>query len=172
MLLKVSAARQYWCVAAMAGIGISWQDGQLKLRCGVQKMTDIIEQGMVTSFTLREQMELYSLVYSMCTQKSPKNFSHEIYQEYDIILKDYCSVEILPVITARMAQSDDAFLSELVKRWKNHKLLVRAIYDVCYYLDRYHVQRQNISSLRDVGVTKFKTLVFNPIKDRYFRIPN
>ena len=150
----------------MAASGITWKDGQHKLRCGVQKMMDIIEQGMVSSFTLREQMELYSLVYSMCTQKSPQNYSHEIYQEYDIILKDYCALEILPVITARIAQSDDAFLAELVKRWKNHKLLVRAIYDVCYYIDRYHVQRQNISSLRDVGVNKFKTLVFNHIKDR------
>jgi cullin 1 len=151
----------------MAGIGISWEDGKVKLHAGVQKMIDIIEGGMKTSFTLREQMELYSLVYTMCTQKSPKNYSAEIYDEYDFILRDYCTHKILPVITSRSALSDNAFLQEFVERWKNHKLLVRAVYDVCYYLDRYHVQRQNISSLRDIGVNKFKTLVFNPIKDRY-----
>ena len=146
--------------------GIAWDEGRLKLHCGVQRMIDIIEGGMKSSFTLREQMELYSLVYTMCTQKAPRNYSAEIYTEYEVILKDYCVLEILPVITARISQSDDSYLAELIKRWKNHKLLVRAVYDVCYYLDRYHVQRQNISSLRDVGVNKFKTLVFNPIKDR------
>ncbi len=138
----------------------------MKLHNGVRKMIEIIEQGMKCSFTLREQMELYSLVYTMCTQKSPKNLSAEIYQEYEIILRDYCVLEILPVIDARFSQSDDAFLSEFITRWKNHKLLVRAFYDVTYYLDRYHVPRQNISTLRDVGVNKFKTLVFTPIKDR------
>jgi cullin 1 len=152
----------------MAASGISWEEGRLKLHNGFRKMIDIIEGGMKSSFTLREQMELYSLVYTMCTQKAPRNFSAEIYQEYDVILRDYCVLEILPVISTKSVQSDDAFLAEFVKRWKNHKLLVRAAYDVCYYLDRYHVPRQNISSLRDVGVNKFKTLVFNPIKDRCF----
>ena len=150
----------------MAASGIAWDDGRVKLHAGVQKMIDIIEGGFTSSFTYREHMELYSLVYTMCTQKAPRNYSPEIYQEYDNILRDYCTQEILPVIQARVAQSDDAFLAEFIKRWKNHKLLVRQVYEVCYYLDRYHVQRQNISSLRDVGVSKFRTLVFNPIKDR------
>ncbi len=151
----------------MASSGIAWDDGKLKLHTGVQKMIAIIEGGMKSSFTLREQMELYSLVYTMCTQKSPRNYSSEIYQEYEAILRDYCASQILPVIMARRSQSDDAFLAEFIKRWKNHKLLVRAFYDVTYYLDRYHVPRQNISTLRDVGVNKFKTLVFGPLKERF-----
>ena len=151
----------------MASAGIAWDDGRAKLHCGVQKMIDIIEGGFTSSFTYREHMELYSLVYTMCTQKAPRNFSPEIYQEYENILRDYCVLEILPVIQARISQSDDAFLAEFIKRWKNHKLLVRQVYEVCYYIDRYHVLRQNISSLRDVGVNKFRMLVFNPIKDRY-----
>lgn len=60
-------------------------------------------------------------------------------------------------------------LRELVKRWDNHKLMVRWLSRFFNYLDRYYITRHSLAALKDVGMLCFRDTVFaelkGPIKD-------
>jgi len=51
---------------------------------------------------------------------------------------------------------DEFFLKKLVKRWKNHKLMVKWMRKIFNYLDRYYVIRYNLESLQEVGIHAFR----------------
>lgn len=50
-------------------------------------------------------------------------------------------------------------LRELVKRWANHKIMVRWLSRFFYYLDRYFIARRSLPPLNEVGLTCFRDLV-------------
>lgn len=51
-------------------------------------------------------------------------------------------------------------LRELVKRWSNHKVMVRWLSRFFHYLDRYFIARRSLPALHEVGLTCFRDLVF------------
>lgn len=53
-------------------------------------------------------------------------------------------------------------LRELVKRWSNHKVMVRWLSRFFYYLDRYFIARRSLPPLNEVGLTCFRDLVWHP----------
>ena len=55
-------------------------------------------------------------------------------------------------------------LKELVKRWDNHKIMVRWLSRFFNYLDRYYIQRHNLAQLKDVGMLCFRDLVYAELK--------
>jgi cullin 1 len=55
-------------------------------------------------------------------------------------------------------------LKELVKRWDNHKIMVRWLSRFFNYLDRYYIQRHNLAQLKDVGMLCFRDLVYSELK--------
>ena len=55
-------------------------------------------------------------------------------------------------------------LKELVKRWDNHKIMVRWLSRFFNYLDRYYIQRHNLALLKDVGMLCFRDLVYLELK--------
>jgi cullin 1 len=55
-------------------------------------------------------------------------------------------------------------LKELVKRWDNHKLMVRWLSRFFQYLDRYYIQRHNLAQLKDVGMLCFRDLIYIELK--------
>jgi len=50
-------------------------------------------------------------------------------------------------------------LRELVKRWANHKIMVRWLSRFFHYLDRYFIARRSLPPLHEVGLTCFRDLV-------------
>ncbi|MBA0591605.1 hypothetical protein Gorai_008612 [Gossypium raimondii] len=50
-------------------------------------------------------------------------------------------------------------LRELVKRWANHKVMVRWLSRFFHYLDRYFIARRSLPALNEVGLTCFRDLV-------------
>lgn len=54
---------------------------------------------------------------------------------------------------------DEFMLRELVKRWANHKVMVRWLSRFFYYLDRYFIARRSLPPLNEVGLTCFRDLV-------------
>ncbi len=56
--------------------------------------------------------EMYTTVYTMCTQKPPNNWSENLYQNYCEAIKDYLSSRILPHIKEK---HDESMLKELVR---------------------------------------------------------
>ncbi|XP_022760538.1 cullin-1-like isoform X6 [Durio zibethinus] len=54
-------------------------------------------------------------------------------------------------------------LRELVKRWANHKVMVRWLFRFFHYLDRYFIARRSLPPLNEVGLTCFRELVYQEL---------
>ena len=50
-------------------------------------------------------------------------------------------------------------LRELLKRWSNHKVMVRWLSWFFHYLDNYFIARRSLPALNEVGLTCFRELV-------------
>jgi len=142
------------------------EDGWNRLKTGgVQKIEEILEdmQGGVykTKISTSEYSDLYTTVYTMCTQKPPNNWSEHLYNNYCEAVKEYLQARILPRIKEK---HDESMLKELVRRWENHKLLVRFLSHVFKYLDRFYVKRLSLPELAEVGSQSFHDIVFNAVK--------
>ena len=83
----------------------------------------------------------------MCTQKPPNNWSEHLYNNYCDAVKDYLSARILPRIKEK---HNEAMLKELVRRWENHKLMIKFLSHVFKYLDRFYVKRLSLPELAEV----------------------
>lgn len=67
-----------------------------------------------------------------------------------------CCVQVLPSIREK---HDEFMLRELVKRWANHKVMVRWLSRFFHYLDRYFIARRSLPPLHEVGLTCFRDQV-------------
>ncbi|GFP94713.1 cullin-1 [Phtheirospermum japonicum] len=57
-------------------------------------------------------------------------------------------------------------LRELVKRWQNHKVMVRWLSRFFYYLDRYFIAKRSLPGLNEVGLACFRDLVYQEINGK------
>jgi cullin 1 len=69
----------------------------------------------------------------MCTQKPPHDYSAQLYERYREAFNEYITTTVLPALREK---HDEFMLRELVKRWENHKLMVRWLSRFFNYLDR------------------------------------
>ena len=91
----------------------------------------------------------------------PRNRSQHLYNNYCDAVKDYLSARILPRIKEK---HDEAMLKELVRRWENHKLMIKFLSHVFKYLDRFYVKRLSLPELQEVGNQEFHNIIFNAVK--------
>lgn len=73
-----------------------------------------------------------------------------------LTLMTSCWVQVLPSIREK---HDEFMLRELVKRWANHKVMVRWLSRFFHYLDRYFIARRSLPPLNEVGLTCFRDQV-------------
>lgn len=133
------------------------------MRRGIDKLKKLLENEPEESFTAQEYMTLYTTIYNMCTQKPPHDYSKELYERYKQSFSTYIAERVLPSLKGGQGEF---LLKELCKRWTNHKIMVRWLSRFFNYLDRYYIQRQNLSNLNDVGLLGFRDDVYNEIKKR------
>ncbi|OIW06777.1 hypothetical protein TanjilG_11502 [Lupinus angustifolius] len=115
---------------------------------GISKLERILEGLPEAPFSSEEYMMLYTLIYNMCTQKPPNDYSEQLYEKYR---------EVLPPLREK---HHVFMLKELVQRWSNHKVMVRWLSRFFHYLDRYFVMRRSLPALSGVGYICFRDLVF------------
>ena len=58
--------------------------------------------------------------YDMCTQRAPYNWSEALYERHGQCIEDYLQKTVLPAFDT---VHNGLLLSELVKRWDNHKIM-------------------------------------------------
>lgn len=97
----------------------------------------------------------------MCTQRSPYNWSQELYSRHGAAIKDYLQKVVMPSCSGK---HNEGLLNELVRRWKNHKLMNRWMQKFFMYLDRYYVKHHAKPKLDQAGMHLFKEYVFENIK--------
>lgn len=145
---------------------IELEDGWKFMQKGIQKLKNLLEGLPEAQFNAEEYMNLYTTIYNMCTQKPPHDFSQQLYERYREAFNEYIVMKVLPSLKEKHGEQ---MLKELVKRWDNHKIMVRWLSRFFNYLDRYYITRHSLSQLKDVGMLCFRDLVYNelraPVKD-------
>ncbi|KAL4633470.1 hypothetical protein ACB092_04G125400 [Castanea dentata] len=125
---------------------------------GILKLIRILEGRSEPSFTIAESMMLYTTVYNMCNQHPRPDNSEKVYKKYQEVFEEYIIPKVLPSIKEKHGE---IMLMELVKRWVNHKVMIRWLSRFFEYLSRsYLVKKLDFSPLEELGVKHFRNLVY------------
>eukprot|EP00930_Biecheleria_cincta_P033017 TRINITY_DN2286_c0_g1_i1.p1 TRINITY_DN2286_c0_g1~~TRINITY_DN2286_c0_g1_i1.p1 ORF type:complete len:754 (+),score=186.45 TRINITY_DN2286_c0_g1_i1:48-2309(+) len=154
------------------------EDGWEKIKSeGIKVLEEFLDTGSIRStvpqnndpkkprnvFSKANYAELYTTVYNMCTQRTPNNWSEQLYRRYGEAMSDYVQRQVLPALKGK---TGIALMKELLHRWSNHKIYVKWMDRFFTYLDRYYVKLQSVEPLHNRGYTIFNTQVFQVcIKD-------
>ncbi|CAI9297186.1 unnamed protein product [Lactuca saligna] len=142
---------------------IELEEGWSFMQTGIQKLKKILEGLPEPQFSSEEYMMLYTTIYNMCTQKPPHDYSQQLYDKYKEAFEDYIGSTVL---TSLREKHDEFMLRELVKRWANHKVMVRWLSRFFHYLDRYFIARRSLPALNEVGLTCFRESVYEEAKGK------
>lgn len=140
---------------------IELKEGWETMQAGIDKLKRILEEETTEHFNPEQYMSLYTTIYNMCTQKPPHDYSEQLYNRYKEAFEVYVQERVLPALKRH---SNEVLLKEMLRRWDNHKLMVRWLSRFFNYLDRYYVIRHNLPNLKDVGLICFRDLVYGEIK--------
>ncbi|XP_042442574.1 cullin-1-like isoform X2 [Zingiber officinale] len=142
---------------------IDLEQGWEFMQKGITKLKNILEGLPESQFSSEDYMMLYTTIYNMCTQKPPHDYSQQLYDKYRESFEEYITSMVLPSLRVK---HDEFMLRELVKRWLNHKVMVRWLSRFFHYLDRYFITRRSLPPLNEVGLTCFRDLVYQEVKDK------
>lgn len=109
----------------------------------------------------KEWNQIYTTVYKMCIQKTPRPYAKDLYNRVQNTLKSYLRSSALPALNG--VRGEEAMLKELGRRWTNHKLMVKWVTRTFSYIDRYYVKRNEEPTLENAGYMCFKKEVFDSI---------
>lgn len=150
------------------------EDGWKRIRSeGVDKLEAFLEGNSVDAmvdvgederkqavFQVKDFSSLYTIVYKMCTQRQPYNWSEKLYVRYGEAVHRYVQQHVLPALSGK---TGIGLLSELRRRWENHKLYIKWMEKIFQYLDRYFVNMRSVDPLKTKGLQIFKSQVFDEI---------
>lgn len=150
-----------FALATMERKIIELDQGWEYMEKGIMKLKRILEGLPEPPFSSEEYMMLYTTIYNMCTQKPPHDYSQQLYDKYREAFEEYITKTVLPSLKEK---HDEFMLRELVRRWLNHKVMVRWLSRFFHYLDRYFIARRSLPALNEVGLTCFRDLVYQEVK--------
>lgn len=82
-------------------------------------------------FSNKKYMEVYRVCYLMCTQRSPNNYSENLYDRHENMFKEYLLTKVLPPMEQA---SGVPLLKELRTRWANHNIMNKWMFKFFRYL--------------------------------------
>ena len=112
-------------------------------------------------FSNKEYVNIYTICYNMCTQRSPYNWSEQLYQRHGEQISNFLINSVVPKL---QNQRDEYLLKQLVVSGENHKIMNEWYKKFFSYLDRYYVKYHALPTLEDAGMRHFKALVFEAVK--------
>merc|ERR1719300_478230 len=62
--------------------------------------------------------EIIDIVFQMCIQREPNNFSGAVYDRVQFTTQTYFEGSFIPSLRTARERSEQAFLDEFAKRWK------------------------------------------------------
>ncbi|GER55913.1 cullin 1 [Striga asiatica] len=142
---------------------IDLEQGWDFMQKGITKLKNILEGLPEPQFNSEDYMMLYTTIYNMCTQKPPHDYSQQLYDKYRESFEEYITSTVLPSLRDKHSEY---MLRELVKRWQNHKVMVRWLSRFFHYLDRYFIARRSLPALYEVGLTCFRELVYQELNSK------
>ncbi|KAL4570334.1 hypothetical protein LXL04_025986 [Taraxacum kok-saghyz] len=150
---------------------IDLEQGWDFMQKGITKLKNILDGPTEQQFSSEDYMMLYTTIYNMCTQKPPHDYSQQLYDKYREAFQEYITstmndltpMSLLQVLPSLREKHDEFLLRELVRRWSNHKIMVRWLSRFFHYLDRYFITRRSLPALKEVGLTCFRDLVYQEL---------
>ncbi|KAL2510568.1 Cullin-1 [Abeliophyllum distichum] len=144
---------------------IDLEEGWNFMQTGIIKLKDILEGREEMQFSSEEYMMLYTAEpYTTCVpEKPPHDYSQQLYEMYKEAFDDYIHSMVL---TSLRGKHDAFMLREFVKRWVDHKVMVRWLSRFFHYLDRYFIARRSLPALKEVGLTCFRDLVYQELRSK------
>jgi cullin 1 len=100
----------------------------------------------------------------MCTQRSPYNWSRELYQRHGETIERYLTTNVVPALRDKTGQGGTVLLTELNHRWTNHQIMNKWLKKFFTYLDRYYVKHHSLPTLSQAGLRCFRTFVYDEMK--------
>ncbi|KAH0781945.1 hypothetical protein KY290_001543 [Solanum tuberosum] len=128
---------------------------------GITKLKNILEGLPEPQFSSEDYMML--TIYNMCTQRPPHDYSQQLYDKYREPFEEYFTTTVLPSLREK---HDEFMLRELVKRWSNHKIMVKWLSRFFHYLDCYFIARRSLPGLNEVGLTCFRDQVYQELNGK------
>merc|ERR1719300_1510752 len=106
--------------------------------------------------------EIIDIVFQMCIQREPNNFSGAVYDRVQFTTQTYFEGSFIPSLRTARERSEQAFLDEFAKRWKQCHFTVGGMKRMFNYLNRYHVPNSDgLLELAENGYRLFKAVVFD-----------
>lgn len=150
---------------SMISLEEGW-DQEIKPKA-IDVLLEILDRGFdkvkVSPFPPNTFMPIYTTCYNMCTQRSPYNFSEQLYERHGGTFDTYLENNVVPSLEKA---HDEFFLQELVTRWQNQKLMNKWMSRFFMYLDRYYVKHHSLPTLEEAGLQSFDRVVFQKVKGR------
>ncbi|KAK4265739.1 hypothetical protein QN277_026753 [Acacia crassicarpa] len=145
-------------------IDLQLEEGWDLIQEGITKLKNNLEGPPDEQLSSKETMMLYTTIYNMCT-KPPFEFdySQRLYDKFRESLEEYILSTVLPALRGK---HDEFLLRELVKRWANHNIMVRRLSLFFNYLDQRFIPWLSLPSLKVVGLTCFRELVYKEINGK------
>ncbi|CAH2036098.1 unnamed protein product, partial [Thlaspi arvense] len=142
---------------------IDFEQGWDDMQPSITKLKRFVEGLPESSFDASDYMMLYTSVYRMCIQKPPCNYSRQLYNKYGEVIEDYINSTALPALREN---HDDEYmlLQELVKRWSNHKKMVKSLSKIFHYLEYSFIPFSSFAPLKEVSLACFRDLVYNKLQ--------
>jgi len=134
---------------------------------GIDPFLRLIETKDGTALKAKEFISVYDIIFKMCIQRDPYNWSEQMYQRYEQAITQYLLHTVAPKLNEARTSHDVAFLREWTLRWNNHKLIVKGLSQLFMYLDRFYTKNTDgILPLRDQGFAGFKDNIFDQFSDQ------
>jgi len=136
------------------------------LKQGIQPFIGFIETQEREFFQAKNFVYLYDLIFKMCIQRDPYNWSEQMYERYTSAIHNYLVEKVEPSFQAARKQQgggfDAAFLNEWKQRWTNQKLIVKGLSKLFMYLDRFYTPNTDgVNSLKEQGFKLYKDTIFD-----------
>lgn len=132
----------------------------------IKKLQEFIDNGIRKRqkklFQHNDYMAVYTKCYDMCTQRAPYNWSEALYERHGHCIEEYLQNAVLPAFDKA---HNGPLLTELVKRWNNHKIMNDWLEKFFRYLNKYYVKYHSLPLLSKSGKILFKKQVFDIVKD-------
>lgn len=130
---------------------------------GIVPFLEMIESDERQSFKAKLFVSLYDVIFKMCVQREPYNWSADMYEKYTASILEYLEKTCHPALNQAKASYETDFLKEWASRWHKHNLVVKGLSQLFMYLDRFYTPNTD-------GVLPLKEQAFKCYREKIFNV--
>ncbi|KAG8391640.1 hypothetical protein BUALT_Bualt01G0208400 [Buddleja alternifolia] len=143
---------------------IEFDEGWKFIQTGIAKLKNILNGHQDEKFSSEEYITLYTIIYKMSWQQPPYDYTLQLSIKYEETFIDYIKSTVIPSLRGK--KNDETFLRELVKRWKNHKIMTKTLSGFFMHLNFKRERNHPHITIEEVAQSCFRDLVYLEFKHK------